>query len=253
VANRWPWLALGVGAYLAFALALFPASAAMRWFAPSELAVAGIEGTAWSGRAASATVAGFSVANLRWRLSPWTLFAGRLRAQLEAQLSDGFVSGEVTASSRRVEVRDLRGSTSLNALRAVLPVRGINGQVSVNLARLVLEDGWPSSAVGELKLARIEVTPFVPSPGGPPLIGIGDYTVTFVEAEEGALRGQVVDNGGPLEVAGTVAIDAQRAYTLDAQIKPRPDAPEQLVAGLKIMTTEPDANGRQRLTLTGSL
>jgi general secretion pathway protein N len=253
VSNRWPWLALGVGAYLAFALSLFPASAAVRWFAPSELVVVGLEGTVWSGRAASATVAGFGVANLRWRLDPWTLVTGRLRAQLEGQLDDGFISGEVTASGRRVELRDVRGGTSLAALDGLLPVGGMRGQVSANFARVVLEDGWPSTAVGELKVARLEVPPYVSSPGSPPTIGIGDYTVTFVEAPEGNLRGQVVDNGGPLELAGTASLDAQREYSLDAQIKPRPGAPEQLVQALEIMTTEPDANGRRRLTLTGSL
>jgi len=42
-------------------------------------------------------------------------------------------------------------------------------------------------------------------------------------------------------------------YTLDGLIKPRADAAEELVAGLKAMTADPDAEGRHRLRLTGTL
>ena len=67
------------------------------------------------------------------------------------------------------------------------------------------------------------------------------------------LQRSFVDNGGPLEVAGTVNIDDTRTYALDALVEPRAGAPESLVEGLKIMTAEPDAEGRRRLNLTGSL
>src|SRR5690606_2720287 len=50
--NRYAWIALGLGAYIAFTLSSFPATAAYRWFAPETLRMAGIEGTVWSGRAA---------------------------------------------------------------------------------------------------------------------------------------------------------------------------------------------------------
>ena len=85
------------------------------------------------------------------------------------------------------------------------------------------------------------------------MLALGDYTVTFGPAPERELAARFVDNGGPLEVAGSVEIDAARVYMLDALIEPRPGAPESLVEGLKIMTAEPDAEGRRRLSLTGSL
>ena len=45
------WLVLGVGAYLAFALVLFPADVAYRWLAPDTVRLSGVQGTVWSGRA----------------------------------------------------------------------------------------------------------------------------------------------------------------------------------------------------------
>ncbi len=250
--SRWSWLALGVGGYVAFTLAAFPARVALRWFAPPELTLAGVQGTAWSGAAAGGSVGGFAVRDLRWQLSPWPLLIGRVSGRVEARLADGFLSTDLTASGQRVSLSNLRGGTSIAALGGVLPVGGIRGQASATLSELEIELGWPSRVIGELRLAGVEVPPFMSS-GGPQLLPLGDYTITFSAAPAGELLAKFVDNGGPLEVSGTLELDAARNYTLDALITPRDSAPEELVAGLKIMTTDPDPEGRRRLTLTGSL
>lgn len=250
--SRWSWLALGVGAYLAFTLAMFPAGIALRWFGPPGVAFAGVSGTLWNGSAASCSVDGFTVQAVRWRVNPAALFLGRISTNIEARIPDGFVAGHVSASPSSIELRDLRGATSIPALAGLLPVRGVRGQASVTLERLVLENGWPASAVGQLKIAALESLPLIPNGSGA-YIPLGDYTVTFTPAPEGTLAAEVVDNGGPLELAGTVTLDASRTYSIDALVKPRAGAPEQLVQGLNIMTGEPDAEGRRRLSLTGSL
>ena len=250
--NRWSWLALGVGAYLAFTLAAFPAGTAARWFAPPAATLGGIQGTIWSGAATVADLGGLTVQDLRWRLHPASLLLGRLSASLQARLADGFVDTDVVARTGGVRFANLRGSASLAALADVLPVHGMQGQVSAQLSSLELTNGWPSRVIGELKVADLEVTPLVPD-GKTSLLPLGGYTLTFGEAPAGTVAARFVDNGGPLEVSGNATIDAAREYMLDALIKPRPGAPEQLVEGLKIMATEPDAEGRRRLTLTGSL
>jgi len=250
--KRWSWLALGVGAYIAFTLATFPAGVALRWFAPSGVTFAGVAGTLWSGSAASCSVQGMSLDTLRWRVRPWSLFLGRVSANVEAKIPDGFVSGDVTASPSSVRFSDLRAAISLPALGSVLPVKGMRGQASVVLEQLVLENGWPSTAVGELKLAKLESLPLI-ADGRNAYVPLGDYTVTLIEAPAGQLAAKFVDNGGPLEVQGTAKLDASRTYSIDALVEARANAPDTLVQGLNIMTAEPDAEGRRRLNLTGSL
>lgn len=250
--RHWWWLALGVGAYLAFTLSSFPAGTAVRWFAPPGVALNGIQGTVWAGGAQGGSIGGLPVQDVRWRLRPWALLTGAVGANVEARLADGFVSTAVTASQGRVRFTDLRGGTSLATLATVLPVRGVRGQVSVAMPAVEIENGWPSRVQGELKLAALEVAPFMPS-GSNNMIGIGDYTVTFGEAPPRSIAARFIDNGGPLEVAGTLLVNASREYTLDALIKPRAGAPDALVEGLKVMTSDPNAEGRRRLTLTGSL
>jgi hypothetical protein len=157
------------------------------------------------------------------------------------------VSSDVVATPSRVSFTGLRGGASLSSLVGVLPVRGMRGEARVAFESLEIENGWPASAIGELKLAGLEATPLI-SNGTNQLLALGDYTVTFVPASEHRLEGRFVDDGGPLEVAGTVTLDAMRNFTLDALIKPRAGAQEALVQGLEIMTPDPDAEGRRRLT-----
>ncbi len=250
--SRWSWWAVGLGAYVAFTLASFPAGTALRWFAPSGLTAAGVTGTFWSGSAASCSIGGFTAESLRWRVRPTSLLLGRIAAEIDARIPDGFVQGVVTASGSAVRFSDLRGGTSLLALANVLPLKGMRGQASVALDELVLENGWPATIVGQLKLAGLETAPLIPDGSGS-LLPLGDYTITFVPAPPGALAAQFVDDGGPLEVSGQLNMDDTRTYTLDALVEPRAGAPESLVEGLKLMTAEPDAEGRRRLNLTGSL
>jgi hypothetical protein len=255
VLNRWSWLALGAGAYLAFTLSAFPASTAYRWFAPEAASFTGIEGTLWSGRAAAGTVAGLPVQDCRWQVSVWPLLLGRLGARLEARLADGFMTATLTATPSRVRFSEVRGSTSLATLQRILPIRGTRGEASVALSDLQLENGWPTAVAGDLRLAKLEVPPFMASRGQPQLLPLGDYTVRFDSGSQPDIAANITDdgNGGPLEVAGTLVVDAARAYTLDAFVTPRAGAARELVDGLKIMSAEPDAQGRYRLTLTGSL
>jgi hypothetical protein len=252
VNTRWSWLALGVGAYLAFTLATFPARTAVRWLAPPDVKLSGIQGTVWSGAAATVAVGNLAVQDLRWRLRGGSLLLGRLAGNLEARLPDGFISTEVTATPSRVQFTNLRGGASLPSLASVLPLHGMRGQASAQLDSLEIANGWPSRVVGELKIADLEVEPLVPGGTGG-LLPLGDYTITFAQAPEGSIAARFVDNGGPLEVSGDATLDAKREYTLDALIKPRAGASDQLVQGLKFMTAEPDSDGRRRLTLTGSL
>lgn len=253
VVKLWHWLAVGIGAYLAFTLSSFPAATAYAWLAPPGLQLVGIEGTLWSGRAAGGSVGDLALRDVRWRVHASQLLLGRVAADLRAQLDDGFVSGQAKATRGRVQLSEVRASTSLPTLRNVLPLAGIRGAASVKLSALDIDlaKGWPTRVVGDLTLAQLETPPLIPT-GLRKVVPLGDYVVHFLDGTAG-INATFNDTGGPLEVTGKLALNATRGYTLDGLIKPRADAPQELVDGLKIMTADPDAEGRRRITLTGSL
>jgi hypothetical protein len=191
--------------------------------------------------------------DVRWSIRALPLLIGRLSGRLDARLPDGFIGTDFAAGMRRVRLEELRASVPLPTLRAMLPVQGMEGMASVSLASLQLEDGWPTAVLGELKLGQLQVAPLMPT-GQPGLIALGDYDVRFTDAGDDGIAAELKDTGsGPLEVSGNLRLDRERRYALDALITPRPGAPAPLVDGLKLMAEEPDAAGRRRLTLTGSL
>lgn len=250
--SKWSWLALGAGAYVAFALSLFPAATAIRLLAPPELGLVGVQGTLWSGSAAVGSIAGLAVRDVRWTVRAWPLLIGRLGGRFAAELDDGFVDAELAASGRTLRLTDLRASTSLPTLRQLLPIQGIEGVASATLATLELRDGWPVSVVGELQLAQLQTAPLIATRNAG-LIPLGDYEVRFTDTGGQGVAAEVRDTGGPLEVAGTLTLDLERRYTLDALVEPRPGAPQALIDGLAVMTADPDAEGRRRLQMNGSL
>ncbi len=250
--SQWSWVALGAGAYVAFVLSSVPAATALRWFAPPELDLVGVEGTIWAGSAAAGAVAGLAVRDVHWRLRPWPLLLGRVGADVDAQLDDGFVEARVAAAGSSVRLSDLRASTSLPTLRRVLPIQGMQGLASATLAALELRDGWPTRVVGVLRLAQLQAEPLMPIPNVR-LVPLGDYEVRFNDSEGAGIAAEFRDTGGPLEVTGTLTLDLERRYTLDALVEARPNAPQPLVEGLAAMTSEPDAEGRRRLEMTGTL
>ncbi len=246
------WLALGAGAYVAFLLASFPATAAYRWFAPPELGLTGIDGTVWSGRAAVGSVAGLAIRDVAWDIAPWRLLLGSVGGRAEARLADGFASTGFRAGPRRTVLDGLQISTSVPVLEPLLPVQGTSGLLSASFARLELERGWPIRAEGEVRLRDLQVTPFIPTAGGQ-LIALGDYAIVFANGGGEALAAEIRDTGGPLEVQATLTLDRDRAYRLEGTVRPRPSASRDLVQGIEIMTGEPDPAGRRPLGLTGSL
>lgn len=245
-----PWAVLGVGAYLAFTAASFPASVAYRWFAPEQVRLAGVEGTLWSGSAALGSVGEFGLNDIQWELSPWTLFIARVAGRVQTRFSGGFVDTGVRVGIGATTFTDLRAAVSLAALGAVLPIGGTQGQASLDFAELMLRDGWPVGAVGNLRLGDVAVPPLT---GGGGLISLGNYNVTFSESAGDGLAGTFSDQGGPLEVAGSLSLSADRAYLIEGVARARPEADAALVQGLELMTGEPNAAGMRTFSLAGSL
>ncbi len=249
---RIPWLALGVGAYVAFAVAFFPASVAYRWFAPSEVRLSGVEGTLWSGQAALGSVGEFGLHEIEWELQPWSLALGRVGGQVQTRFSDGFLTTRVRAGFGGVDFTELRATSSLAALSGVLPIRGTRGQASANFAELVVQDGWPIGAVGELRLGELAVPPLVPV-SDTDLIPLGNYSINFADASGQGLVGTFRDQGGPLEVMGSLRLNPNRDYLIEGVVRARPEAVAALTQGLAFMTGEPDSSGMRTFSLAGSL
>ena len=189
------WIALAVGAYLVFAIALVPADVAHRWFVPDDVRLSGVQGTVWSGSAALGSAGPLGFHDVQWQVRPWTVLLARPGGYLETDFGDGFFQADVRVGPGGVSLTGVRASCSLSALASALPIAGIRGQVSLQLAELVLRDGWPVSARGQLRLGQVTV----PSLEGGDSIVLGNYNVTAVGCRRiaGHVRGPGRSVRGP--------------------------------------------------------
>ena len=241
------WIALGAGAYLAFAAAIFPADVAYRWFAPGEFRLSGVQGTVWSGSAALGSAGPLGFHGIQWRVRPWTVLLARPGGSFETGLGDGFLQADVRVGPGAVSLTGVRASCSLSALAPALPIAGIRGQVSLELAELAVRDGWPASADGLLRLGRITVPSLV---GGDPIV-LGNYNVTL--SGDDGLQGMFEDRGGPLQVRGSASLTAAGEYEIRGAVRARPEANAALTRGVELLTGDPDDAGMRAFSFTGTI
>ena len=241
------WIALGAGAYLAFVIALFPADAAYRWFAPDEVRLSGVQGTLWSGRAALGSAGSLGFHNIRWNVRPLSILMARPGGRIETSLGDGFLQAEVRIGASGITITDATASCSLSALASALPIAGIRGQVSLQLAELFLQDGRPAAARGQLRLGQLTVPSLV---GGGPIL-LGNYNVTLSGTD--GLQGNFEDQGGPLQVQGSADLTAAGNYEIRGLVQARPEADAALRRGVELLTGEPDDAGMRAFSFTGTL
>jgi hypothetical protein len=252
MSSKYSLLALGIGVYLAFALVTFPASIAHRWFSPEGVALAAVDGTIWRGQAAQGGVDGLAFSNLRWRLRPLPLVLGRLDLTAQADLATGFARADVLVTGNRVDLTELSASTDLQTFRELLTLGDVRGQISLRLDHLELVDGWPVSASGQARIADLAVPPLLPI-SGVTRIPLGNYSLQFAPQNEPGIFAFINDEGGPLEVSGSLRLSTDRSYLIDTMIKERADAIPVLVQGIEALAEPPDAEGRRQLELRGSL
>lgn len=243
----WPLIALGVGAFVIFALVTFPASVVLSRLGSAGITAAGVSGSIWNGKAQVLQVRGAHVGSVEWDLHVLPLFTLQLNADVKVSRIDGFAATELSVGpGGKVTLEGLSASLPLSALPNVAPgwVATVNGK----FARLTLDNGWPTLVDGSLD--AVDVTGPARRPAS-----IGSYRIVFDPAASTPemLQGAVSDAGnGPLQIDGTVRLKPDRTYEIDALVAARPNAPRSLAQALEFLGP-PDAQGRRQFSMAGAL
>jgi general secretion pathway protein N len=243
----WPLVALGVGAFLLLALVTLPAGTVLSYFHPPGVALSGVSGTIWKGRAEAVRSGSTHVGSVEWNLSILALFTGKLGADVKVTRSDGFAQASIAVSGARITLREFNASLPLSALPPNVVRGGWTGTARLRLAQLALENAWPVAATGTVEVADLV------GPANRPA-SLGGYKVVFPEGAATAegLKGALSDTGGPLAVNGSVDIKKDRSYLVSGLIATRPGAPGDMSRTLEILG-EPDAQGRRQFSMEGTM
>ncbi|MDX1515807.1 MAG: type II secretion system protein N [Woeseiaceae bacterium] len=235
----------GAAVALVGLVVLFPARVAYHWFTPPGVALSGIEGSVWRGRALHASMAGLYAGNLRWRIAPLSLLSGKLAYRIEAAPAGGFIDGSVGVGfGGDLHVSGLSASLPLAAVESFAGIRGIRGMANSRIERLRIADGTPVAADGSVEVADLAVPMIAP-------FSIGGYRAEFFTEEDGIVA-SVEDTDGIVDLAGRLLLSPDRSYQFLGQLAPKPDTPERIREQMKFLGTA-NARGQYELRLEGSL
>jgi hypothetical protein len=219
------------------------------------LVLSGISGTVWSGRAELGSLGNLPLRDVEWSVAPLALALGRISVTLAARPPDGLVTGSLSAGLWDIRFTDVRVTTSLDTLGTLLSLQGSRGTLSLDIDELSLRNGWPVAAQGTVRIRDLEVLP-LGSPPGSALLALGDYELSSFEVADLRLGAALRDEGGPLEIQGTVMLALQTPGTLagarpqfDGRVRERGSIATELKTPLEFLTAEVDPEGWRTLNL----
>lgn len=242
--NRRRLLIVGVAAFLVGLVVNTPAV----WLAQGVqarlpvLEFAGVDGSAFAGRAQYLVADGVVLQGVEWRLRPATLAAdltvatdnGRIRATARPDFGGGMKIADAEADASLAWFGRLAGYPQLPVsgdVHATLAEASIAGDLGVSHI-----DGRVRLANARWQLAK-------------PPVALGGFTGTLTTKDDVPTL-QVAESEGPLAVDGTVRLVGGDRYELDLRLRPRAGADERLKSTLGLLG-RPDAEGAYRIRKRG--
>ena len=235
----------GVLTLLIGLLVMFPARVAVHWFVPSEIAIAGIEGSVWSGSADEASVGGMYCRDVNWSINALRLFTGKLSYRISATPVSGFIESDVNLGfGGGISLSNLTAALPLELFEDVSAIRGLRGSASFDFERVEIVDNLAVVADGTLQVANLVVPIITREP-------LGGFEAQFFTQNNG-IAASIEDTDGVVDLAGSLQVRKDRSFEFIGQVIAKPDTPDAVLRQMKFL---PPANdrGQQEMRLEGIL
>jgi general secretion pathway protein N len=193
------WISLGVGLFLIFVISQIPAVWGAYILSRSTgLALSGVTGTVWNGRASLASLPTpereYSMGQLSWKLKPFSLLTLSPCAQVTTNLPGQQFAGEVcTSASGVMKLRNADISIPVALIQAKLPVL-IQGQLSSHINEMELRGDVLLKLNGKLSWNGARVNT------GANWLDIGSYAAEFTDNGNNGIRAKFFHLSGPVDV-----------------------------------------------------
>ncbi len=249
--RRWVRLALfGLVAYLFFLVATFPAAHAYRLLREESgagVAMAGIDGSIWSGTARTVQLGGkVRLQNVHWEVHFLPLLLGRLELELSSRDRDlqlNTRAGKTLGGTLYVE--GLHGRLPIARVQALTPypVPRLRGELIFDGLDAALADGRIVKGAGRVRWN-----------GAAAVVGstlqLGGFTLDL-KTDKQQIIGKLRDNDGPLQVEGLLTLEPDGTYHLGGRVTPR-DSSSDVAQNLRILGV-PNKAGGYELNYSGKL
>lgn len=246
------YLLFGLVCYLAFLIATLPADMAYGYWKKtlgkrSPVTMTALSGSVWSGQAGASRFGTLSFDSLKWNIHFTSLLLGKLQADWEFSVPDGYGKGVAGVT--------LLGNIYLNQVDGLLPMMQLarlvnmsalkpDGSLGVNVDRVRLKGKTPTLLVGNLVWHDAQVTLLKP-------MSLGTLQAKFDPADDG-IKGVLSDQGGPLQMHGLVTLSSTGNYDLNLALSARDSKQVDLVNALRGLG-RPDNAGKYHIKRSGKL
>jgi general secretion pathway protein N len=238
-------IATAVITFLIGLIVMFPARVAVHWFVPANIAITGIEGSAWSGQAGEASFGAMYCKDLKWEINALRLFVGELSYRISVTPVSGFLETDIAfAAGGGVSLSQLTASLPLEIFEDVAAIRGLQGSASFDFERVEIVDNLAVVADGVLQVADITI----------PIIArdsLGGYRAEFFTQNNG-ITASIEDTDGVLDMAGSIQVRKDRSFEFIGQVVVQPNTPESIRQQLQFLPP-PNEHGQQEIRLEGVL
>ncbi|HWV14127.1 MAG TPA: type II secretion system protein N [Cellvibrio sp.] len=193
------WIILGVVFWLYFVISHIPAVwGAYLMTRDGNLGMTGVSGTLWSGRASLASVkvkgADYSLGQMTWELSPFSLLLLKPCAKIETQMDSQQMNGRVCVGlngSMDVSKATISLPTRLMQMQLPLPV---DGKFNLYLDSLAMKNNQVSNLQGKLGWSEAKVF------NGVGWMDIGGFGADLADDGNAGVSVHVFDVNSPVHV-----------------------------------------------------
>jgi len=238
--------------YLLFLFVTLPADISYaywkkHWGDRDPIVLSGIEGSVWSGSVAQAMIKGQRVQQMQWHLKPFSLLLGKVEADVEFTVPDGFGKGRVGYSFfSGAYANDVEAWIPLPVVARFVNLAALRpgGKLNINLQDFAYDKGIIKQANGTLAWLDAEVSFFQP-------VALGNFQLDLSNSDEGVV-GNLKDKGGPLQAQAKLSLNHKGDYSVDGEVILRDKSRNDLQQALQAMG-RPNAKGAIPLKQKGNL
>lgn len=214
-----------------------------------------LSGTLFDGHAGYVQAQGVGADDVVWRLHPSSLLLGRVNADIEVSLDsrdlrkdNAWLSANVSRSlfSDRIVARDVQAAAPISGLQKPLklPYLPVDAVIRLDLERIVVSGMAPQQIEG---LAYVTQTQWKLGNA----VSLGDYRIELT-SDDDRLVARLSDNdAAKVAIQGEAGMTAERAYSVDLQLKPKLDTPTSVANQMKALGRT-DGQGWYRLRQNGT-
>lgn len=210
------WLLLGLGLFVFFLLRSIPAHwGAFALTRGTGLALSGVTGTLWEGRASLASLRvgqqDIALGQFTWQLQPLSLLSLRPCLQLSTRLERQTFDGQACLIGSSLRLRDAEANLPISLLQNQIPIP-VNGQLSLHVGELQLRGDILEKLQGKLSWSEAQAH------NGNNWMAIGNFGAELSDDGDNGISAKVFSLNGPLELDAQVNLRAPSGGSLSGSL-----------------------------------